>query len=164
MWWLIELDRELMAGNRWEWSCNEMMIIIIMFCSPLFGLGCFFSFLILYTVGRSPWMGDQSHCEATIYTQENTHRHPCLKWDLNPWPQYLNGWRQFKPYNAHPLWLSKWWLLLENQSTFEKKNSYCAMCHCAHNSNIDCLGIKLGLQCETLAYNVLSYIQKKNYS
>jgi hypothetical protein len=27
--------------------------------SPLLGLGCFFSFLIIYTVGRTPWMGDQ---------------------------------------------------------------------------------------------------------
>jgi hypothetical protein len=26
---------------------------------PLIGLGRFFSFLILYTVGRSPWTGDQ---------------------------------------------------------------------------------------------------------
>jgi hypothetical protein len=25
----------------------------------LLGIGCFFSVLILYTVGRTPWMGDQ---------------------------------------------------------------------------------------------------------
>jgi hypothetical protein len=27
--------------------------------SPLLGLGRFFSFLIIYTVGRTPWTGDQ---------------------------------------------------------------------------------------------------------
>jgi hypothetical protein len=27
--------------------------------SPLLGLGSFFSFLIFYTVGRTPWTGDQ---------------------------------------------------------------------------------------------------------
>jgi hypothetical protein len=29
------------------------------FNSPLLGFGCFFSFLIHYTVGRIPWTGDQ---------------------------------------------------------------------------------------------------------
>jgi hypothetical protein len=28
--------------------------------SPLLGLGHFFSFLILHTVGRTPWTGDQA--------------------------------------------------------------------------------------------------------
>jgi hypothetical protein len=28
-------------------------------CSPLLGIGCFFSFLIFYTVCRAPWTGDQ---------------------------------------------------------------------------------------------------------
>jgi hypothetical protein len=29
------------------------------FCNPLLGPGHFFSVLILYTVGRTPWTGDQ---------------------------------------------------------------------------------------------------------
>jgi hypothetical protein len=33
--------------------------IILWLYSPLLGLGRFFSFLILYTVVRTPWMGHQ---------------------------------------------------------------------------------------------------------
>jgi hypothetical protein len=34
-------------------------MIYLWLYSPLLGLGRFFSFLIFYTVGRSPWTGDQ---------------------------------------------------------------------------------------------------------
>jgi hypothetical protein len=42
--------------------------------SPLFDLGRFFTFLILYTVGRAPWTGDQPiamplHTHGTKQTQ-----------------------------------------------------------------------------------------------
>jgi hypothetical protein len=33
--------------------------ICIWLYSPLLDLGCFFNFLIFYTVGRTPWTGDQ---------------------------------------------------------------------------------------------------------
>jgi hypothetical protein len=35
------------------------VVVVIMVLQPLLGLGRFFSFLILYTVGRTPWTGDQ---------------------------------------------------------------------------------------------------------
>jgi hypothetical protein len=38
-------------------------------------LGHFFSFLILYTVGRTPWTGDQP-----VARPLPAHRHPWLKW------------------------------------------------------------------------------------
>jgi hypothetical protein len=55
----------------------------------LLGLGRFFSFLILYTVGRTPWRGISPSQIRYLYTQQhkhiiNTYRHPCLEWDSNP--------------------------------------------------------------------------------
>jgi hypothetical protein len=58
--------------------------------SPLLGFGRHFSFLILYTVGRTPWTGDQPVARplptyrATQTQNKHTHRQPCLEWDSNP--------------------------------------------------------------------------------
>jgi hypothetical protein len=43
------------------WSIHPYLslYVYLWLCSPLLDLGCFFSFLILYTVGRTPWTGDQ---------------------------------------------------------------------------------------------------------
>jgi hypothetical protein len=59
-------------------------------------LGRFFSFLILYTFGRTPWTGDQPvssplHCTQDSTNRINAHRHQCFKWDSNPWSQCLSG-------------------------------------------------------------------------
>jgi hypothetical protein len=40
-------------------NCKRFGIIYFWLYSPLLGLGRFFSFLILYTVGRTAWTGDQ---------------------------------------------------------------------------------------------------------
>jgi hypothetical protein len=56
----------------------------------LLDLGRFLSFLILYTVGRTPWTGDQPVARPlptyrTTETQnKRAHKHPCLEWDSNP--------------------------------------------------------------------------------
>jgi hypothetical protein len=53
----------------------------------LLGLRRFFSFLILYTVSRTPWTGDQPVARPlpTHRTQTQNKRtqytHPCLRWD-----------------------------------------------------------------------------------
>jgi hypothetical protein len=56
---------------------------------PFVGPWPFFSFLILYTVGRTPWMGDQpvarplpTHRTQT-QNKRTPYRHPCLEWDSN---------------------------------------------------------------------------------
>jgi hypothetical protein len=36
-----------------------LLLLLLWLYNPLLGLGSFFSFLILYTVGRTPWTGDQ---------------------------------------------------------------------------------------------------------
>jgi hypothetical protein len=60
------------------------------FYSPLLSLGRLFSFLILYTVGRTPWTGDEpvsrplpahKHRHKKTYTIQT---HPCLEWDSHP--------------------------------------------------------------------------------
>jgi hypothetical protein len=56
-------------------------------------------FLILYTVGRTPWTGDQP---VVMSLPTQTH-----KWDLRPQPPCLKAWRHFMPYTARPLWLAQ---------------------------------------------------------
>jgi hypothetical protein len=46
--------------------------LLLWLYSPLLGLGLFFSFLILYTVGRTPWTGNQPVARP-IPTQNNTN-------------------------------------------------------------------------------------------
>jgi hypothetical protein len=61
----------------------------------------FFSFLILYTVGRTPWMGDEPVARPlptpriTQTQNKRTHTHPCLEWDSNTRSQCSSEWRQF---------------------------------------------------------------------
>jgi hypothetical protein len=48
-----------------------------------------FQFLNLYTVGRTPWTGDQPVARPlpthrTTQQRINAHRHPCLECDSNP--------------------------------------------------------------------------------
>jgi hypothetical protein len=59
--------------------------------NPLLGLGRVFSFLILHTVGRTPWTGDQPVARPLpVYRGTKTqnkctqYRYPCLEWDSNP--------------------------------------------------------------------------------
>jgi hypothetical protein len=50
------------APNREIGKAKDLSAPLRMYlwlCSPLLGLGRFFSFLILHTVGRTPWAGDQ---------------------------------------------------------------------------------------------------------
>jgi hypothetical protein len=59
-------------------------IIIIIIISLLLGLGRFFNFLILYTVGRTPWKGDQPfarplHTHRATQTQ-NKHTKTSMTW------------------------------------------------------------------------------------
>jgi hypothetical protein len=70
--------------------------------SPLLGPGLFFSFVIFFTVGRTPWTSDQPIARPlpthrTTQTQNNcTHTHPCLKWDSNPRSQCSRERREFR--------------------------------------------------------------------
>jgi hypothetical protein len=68
---------------------------------PLLDLARFFSFLILYTVGRTPWTGNQPvarplSTRRSTQTQDKLTQTPhCLEWDSNPRLQCSSGRRQF---------------------------------------------------------------------
>jgi hypothetical protein len=51
-----------LAGLRWRYSNPpphvSIVKLLLWLYSPLLGLGRYFSFFILYTVGRTPWTGD----------------------------------------------------------------------------------------------------------
>jgi hypothetical protein len=68
-----------------------MMMIIVMFLQPIVVPLSFFSFSILYTVGRSRWTGDQTVARPPpTHNQDkhriNTLRHPYLQSDSNRRP------------------------------------------------------------------------------
>jgi hypothetical protein len=62
----------------------------------------FFSFLILYIGGRTPWMRDQPVARLLpihVKKKQNkrTNRHSCLEWDSNPRSQRSSKQRLFMP-------------------------------------------------------------------
>jgi hypothetical protein len=54
----MEICRLCSEGDAYALAASAV-IICLWFYGPLLGLGRFFIFLILYTVGKSPWTGDQ---------------------------------------------------------------------------------------------------------
>jgi hypothetical protein len=67
----------------------------------LLDLGRFFSFLILYTVGRTPWTGNQPVARPLpkhrITQAQNKRGYPRLEWDSNPRSQHWSKRRHFIP-------------------------------------------------------------------
>jgi hypothetical protein len=81
-----------------------VIIIIIMALQPFVGPWPLFSFLTLYTAGRTPLTGDQpvarplpTHRTTQTQNKRTQKRHPCLEWDSS-------GRRRFMPHTAGPLW------------------------------------------------------------
>jgi hypothetical protein len=75
----------------------QILISLYSFTALLLDLGRFFSFLILYTFGRTPWTGDQPFARPLPTHRINGHRHPCLEWDSNPRSQRSSEGRQYMP-------------------------------------------------------------------
>jgi hypothetical protein len=63
--------------------------------SPLLDIGRFFNFLILYTVGRTPWTVVQPVARLLPTHRTNIHRHSYLESDSNPRFQRSSWRRQF---------------------------------------------------------------------
>jgi hypothetical protein len=78
---------------------------------PLLGLGRFFSFLILYTVSRTPWTGDQPVARP-LPTKNNTNRINSARWGIdNDLDSYSGGtWFESRPW-LRLNWLTFSWLL-----------------------------------------------------
>jgi hypothetical protein len=98
------LLRSFLPFARWgrfmPWWQGTHLICIYGSTVHLLDHGCFINFVILYTVGRTPWTGGQPVARSlptqrTKQTQnKRIHRHPRLDWDSNPWSQW-SGRRQF---------------------------------------------------------------------
>jgi hypothetical protein len=86
------------CNNKFVHAINELQVhsewpglsFYLWLYSPSLDLGRFFSSLILHTVGRTPWTGDQSVTRpqpthrTTQIQNKRTDRHPCLEWDSKP--------------------------------------------------------------------------------
>jgi hypothetical protein len=80
---------ELLYKQPWNYIRNynfkhENLSVPVCLYTPLLDLGRFSSFLIFYTVGRTPWTGDQSVARTlpahrTVQTQ-NKHTQTSMPW------------------------------------------------------------------------------------
>jgi hypothetical protein len=111
--------------------------VCLWFYSPLFGIGQFLSFLILYTVLRTLRTGDQPVARPlptykTTQTKNKPHRYKCLVWESNRRSQCSSERRQFMPWprghcdynnnnnnNNNNLFIYKW-----NSTTRNNNNNY----------------------------------------
>jgi hypothetical protein len=101
----------VVCSNLVNYTCVCLSIylsVCLSVCLSIYGstalvdLGGVFRFLILYTVGRTPWTGDQpvtmplpTHRKTS--RRINAHKHPCLEWDSNPRYHCSSGRRRFMP-------------------------------------------------------------------
>jgi hypothetical protein len=56
------------------------LLNLSMALQPFVGPSPLFSFLALYTVGKTHWTGDQ----PVARPHRDQHKHPCIEWDSNP--------------------------------------------------------------------------------
>jgi hypothetical protein len=118
-------------------SENSISVCLSIYGFPvlLLDLDGFFSFLILYTVDRTTWTGDQPAARPLLTHRMNTHRHPCLEWDSNPRSQHSSQRRQ----TVRPLWSatpqnSKYkFLSAMNQDHWRKWNGAKACAYSVHS-------------------------------
>jgi hypothetical protein len=85
---------------QWQWYYNETFLFFLSPAALLLGLGLSFSFLISYTVDRTPWTGDQPVARPLPTHRKykhgiNAHGRPCLQWVSNLRSQCWSEPRQF---------------------------------------------------------------------
>jgi hypothetical protein len=86
-------------------------IALPFFYSHFVGFCPLLRFLILCTIGRTPWTVDRASEGRYLHTEQhkdriNIHRHPCLEWNLNPRSHPSSERRRFMPRTALPLWFN----------------------------------------------------------
>jgi hypothetical protein len=57
--WLIEQFQISNSLGMPSATLLLLLLLLLWLYSPLLGFGCFFTYLVLYTVGRTPWTSDQ---------------------------------------------------------------------------------------------------------
>jgi hypothetical protein len=91
-----------------------------------FGPWTFFSFFILYTVGKTPSTGDQPVAKPLpAQSRINAQRHPCLEWDSNPRSQCSS--RRRRGHCDRPISL-----LLDRMNSLENSKWH-LQCYCKIN-------------------------------
>jgi hypothetical protein len=104
--WQLTQFMLLFLTAKWPLTNRSHLSSLRWFFFPLWlyiplDFGRSFSFLILFTFGKTPWTGDEPVARPlptyrTTQTQNKSiHRHPCLEWDSNPRSQCSRGQRQF---------------------------------------------------------------------
>jgi hypothetical protein len=80
----------------------ERRIFLFMALQSFVGPWPLFSFLILYTDGRTPWTSDQpfarplpTHRRTQTQNKRTQYRHPCFEWDSKPLSQPSRERREF---------------------------------------------------------------------
>jgi hypothetical protein len=81
---LIRSRSKVLTHESWRTDYLIYLSIYLWLYSPLLNLGHFFNFVILYTVGRTPWTGDQpvARCLPTQRTTQtqNKRTHTSIPW------------------------------------------------------------------------------------
>jgi hypothetical protein len=97
----IHVTGRIRTGRSWDRSFQFFLFFSfsLWLYSPL-DLGRFCSFLILYTVGRTPQTGDQSVARPLPEHRINAHRHPFLEWESNKRHHCSSRWRRFKALDS----------------------------------------------------------------
>jgi hypothetical protein len=88
--------------NPWVYGLGNVNLSLHGF-TALVNHDRFFSFLILYTVGRTPWIGDQPVSRLLPTHRINANIHPCFEWDSNPRTQCSSWRRRFMSYTTRSL-------------------------------------------------------------
>jgi hypothetical protein len=96
---IIQQIRELNNIMHLWGSIVLLLLLLLLLCSPLLEPGWFFSLLILYTIGRTLWMGDQP-----ITRPLPTHRTTQMWSSIRVW---LIVDRKLK-WNNNKCWIMKW--------------------------------------------------------
>jgi hypothetical protein len=74
-----------------------LLLLLLWLYSPLFGLCCSFSSLILYTVGRTPWSGDQPVVRPLPTHKATQTQTSTLRVGFEPTTRVWAGRKQFTP-------------------------------------------------------------------
>jgi hypothetical protein len=69
--WSISQYRTIELSNT---KSPQLRLILLMALQPFFGPWTLFSFLIFYTVGRTPWTGDQPSQGLNLHIEQHKHR------------------------------------------------------------------------------------------
>jgi hypothetical protein len=89
---------QMMAGSRLIQIPFFFLFFFSLALQPPWALASSFSFMIIFTDGRTPWTSDQLVIRPLPKHRINTYtKHPCLVWGSNPRSQLTSERRQFMP-------------------------------------------------------------------